>query len=158
MPFSQANRFRQNKNRAWAAISNGSQGTSRTRFAPGYLPRPSSSSSKSTDSLNFMAKRYLGIEIGGTKLQIVVGDEASITARHRFEVDPAKGGAGIRHQIESALRPLIASAQPEAIGVGFGGPVDWKKGRICRSHQIEGWSDFELGDWLHRLSGRLVKV
>src|SRR5947209_13197006 len=29
---------------------------------------------------------------------------------------------------------------------------------MCRSDQIEGWSDFELGDWLHRLMERPVCV
>ena len=43
-------------------------------------------------------------------------------------------------------------------GVGFGGPVDWKTGRICRSHQIEGWSEFDLGGWLGQLTGAPVVV
>ena len=43
-------------------------------------------------------------------------------------------------------------------GVGFGGPVDWNTGRICRSHQIEGWSEFDLGGWLHQLTGAPVAV
>src|SRR5205814_938954 len=101
---------------------------------------------------------YLGIEIGGTKLQIVAGDEQSIRTRHRFEVDRNKGGAGIRQQIEMALKELTANVKPAAVGVGFGGPVDWKTGRICRSHQIEGWSHFELGSWLQRLTGKPVRV
>jgi glucokinase len=100
----------------------------------------------------------LGIEIGGTKLQIVAGDERSIRTRHRFDVDRGQGGAGIRQQIEKAMGDLIPSLKPAAIGVGFGGPVDWKTGRICRSHQIEGWSDFELGPWLQRLTGTPARV
>ena len=42
--------------------------------------------------------------------------------------------------------------------MGFGGPVDWKTGRICRSHQIEGWSEFDLGGWLRQLAGAPVVV
>ena len=105
-----------------------------------------------------MQTNYLGIEIGGTKLQIVLGDGQEIRTRHRFEVERSKGGAGIRRQIETALPHLLSSSQPSAIGVGFGGPVDWKTGRICRSHQIEGWSEFELGQWLHGLTGSPVRV
>ena len=94
-----------------------------------------------------MQKHYLGIEIGGTKLQIVVGDEAAKIIEHRrLTVDRAKCGAGIREQIKTALAELIPSRKPTAIGIGFGGPVDWKTGEICRSHQIEGWADFKLGD------------
>jgi len=101
---------------------------------------------------------YLGIEIGGTKLQIVVGDGTSIVERHRFEVEPRKGAAAIRLQIEGAIGTFISRWQPAATAVGFGGPVDWKTGRICRSHQIEGWSEFELGPWLQRLTGHPVRV
>lgn len=47
---------------------------------------------------------------------------------------------------------------PAAVGVGFGGPVDWRTGKICRSHQIEGWSAFDLGGWLQKLTGAPVFV
>jgi glucokinase len=103
--------------------------------------------------------RHLGIEIGGTKLQIVVGDgSARILERHRFDVDRERGGPGIREQIQAALTTLIPAQKPAALGVGFGGPVDWRTGRICCSHQIEGWSDFPLGEWLHSLTARPVVV
>jgi len=104
-------------------------------------------------------KTFVGIEIGGSKLQIVAGDDSTkIIERRRLAVDCAKGGAGIREQIKATLPGLILATKPAAIGVGFGGPVDWKSGRICRSHQIEGWTDFELGDWLQSLSGLPVRV
>jgi glucokinase len=101
---------------------------------------------------------YLGIEIGGTKLQLFVGAGREVQARSRFEVDPSKGGDGIRQQIERAIGPLTSSWSPSALGVGFGGPVDWQTGQICRSHQIAGWSNFELGPWLQRLTGKPVRV
>jgi len=101
---------------------------------------------------------YLAIEIGGSKLQIVVGDrEANILQRRRFVVHPVEGGGGIRRQIESALGEL-KSIKPAAIAVCFGGPVDWRTGKICCSHQIEGWAEFELGDWLRSLTGAPVVV
>ena len=42
--------------------------------------------------------------------------------------------------------------------LGFGGPVDWRHGRICRSHQIEGWSEFDLAGWLKQISSLPVFV
>jgi glucokinase len=96
----------------------------------------------------------LAIEIGGSKLQLAVGDETGrILDRRRFVVDRAAGGAGIRAQIEAALPELLARWQPRAIGVGYGGPVDWRTGRIVKSHHIEGWNDFPLAEWLQSLSG-----
>jgi glucokinase len=96
---------------------------------------------------------FLGIEIGGTKLQIVVGDEsAKIKERFRFSVSTSEGAKGIRKQIETALKEIFCKTKPAAIGIGFGGPVDWKTGTICCSHHIEGWSDFPIADWLHSLT------
>ena len=106
-----------------------------------------------------MSRTFLGIEIGGTKLQLVTGDEqARITARRRLAVNVREGGAGIRRQIAAALPELLATAKPAAVGVGFGGPVDWRTGKICCSHQIEGWSEFPLGDWLRELLSVPVAV
>lgn len=101
---------------------------------------------------------YLGIEIGGTKLQLVHGNaEGQILERRKLAVEPGRGAAGIREQIEQALPGLLGPAGAlKATGVGFGGPVDWKSGRICRSHQIEGWSEFDLAGWLRGLTGKPV--
>src|SRR5437899_5259225 len=94
---------------------------------------------------------FAGIEIGGTKLQFATGDEnGKILVRQKLAVEAHKGASGIRQQIEKALPELLADPKPEAIGVGFGGPVDWQTGKICRSHQIEGWSEFDLGGWLRQ--------
>jgi glucokinase len=102
---------------------------------------------------------YVGIEIGGTKLQVVLGDERGrIQAHRKLEVERHQGAAGIREQIERALPELSRGQDVSALGVGFGGPVDWRTGKICRSHQIEGWSEFDLGNWLQRLVGVPVRV
>ena len=102
---------------------------------------------------------FLGLEIGGTKLQLVVGDEtANILERRRLAVDRARGAPGIRAQIAAALPELRARWKIAATGVGFGGPVDGKTGRIACSHQIEGWSDFPLGAWLGERTGTPVWV
>jgi glucokinase len=104
---------------------------------------------------------FLGIEIGGTKLQIVLGDEhGTIHQRFRRTVAKELGAGGIRAQIEAVLRdelPKVAD-KPAAIGVGFGGPVDWATGRIAKSHQIEGWSGFDIAGWLTGLTGLRVHV
>ncbi|HWF18027.1 MAG TPA: ROK family protein, partial [Verrucomicrobiae bacterium] len=107
-----------------------------------------------------MQPSLLGIEIGGTKLQIVVGDSsAKILQTHRLAVDRASGGAGIRRQIETTLAKILPDIQSfAAVGVGFGGPVDWRTGKICCSHQIEGWSEFDLAGWLKKLTGAPVVV
>jgi glucokinase len=102
---------------------------------------------------------YLGIEIGGSKLPIVLGDAAAqIVHRWRLLVDPKQGGAGIRQQIEEVLVEVRKLARLRGVGVGFGGPVDWRTGKICCSHQVEGWADFELRRWLFGLTQVPVHV
>ena len=101
----------------------------------------------------------IGIEIGGTKQQIVAGDaEGNIIDRCRFSVGPEGGGRVIRERISEELPKLVVIHKPESIGVGFGGPVDIAKGIVAISHQVEGWSGFPLRDWLHELTGLPVVI
>ncbi|MCY7352385.1 MAG: ROK family protein [Cytophagaceae bacterium] len=99
-----------------------------------------------------MDKYYLGIEIGGTKLQLVVGDDSGeILRRERYEVDRNAAAEGIRDQIENSIRELMREYRFMAAGVGFGGPINRKTTTISTSYHIEGWADFELSDWLESL-------
>ncbi len=96
----------------------------------------------------------LAVEIGGTKLQIAAGNSAGqIVERIRFEVDRSAGAGGIRQHLADTLPGLAERWKPAAIGVGYGGPVDWKTGQIARSYHIEGWSDFPLATWLSERTG-----
>lgn len=96
----------------------------------------------------------LAIEIGGSKLQLFAGTGAGeILDRRRFAVERERGAEGIREHIAAALPELIEKWQPAAIGVGYGGPVNWRTGRIWKSYHIAGWSDFPLGDWLRERTG-----
>ena len=93
---------------------------------------------------------FLGIEIGGTKLQFGVGagDGTPPLKLTRRKVDPSAGSAGILEQIREAAAKLAAAHSIRGIGVGFGGPVDGAKGRVRKSHHIAGWENFPLVDWL----------
>ncbi len=103
--------------------------------------------------------KALGIEIGGTKLQLVLAnEEGRILQRRSQQVALSNGAAGIRAQIARTLPDLVGHDSIDAVGVGFGGPVDWHTGKICCSHQVAGWSDFDLSDWLGRLTGVRVAV
>lgn len=98
---------------------------------------------------------YLGIEIGGTKLQLGVGqgDGSTFAALIRRAVDPQRGAAGILAQIESAADMLVQQHRIQRIGIGFGGPVDSEQGRVITSHQVSGWQGIELADWCQRRWG-----
>ena len=101
----------------------------------------------------------IGIEIGGTKQQIIAGDnQGNIVDRCRFGMETNANASDIQKRITEELPKLITAHQPERIGVGFGGPVDIAQGKVATSHQIEGWSGFPLRDWLHDLSGLPVVI
>jgi len=108
-----------------------------------------------------MAKPLLlGIEIGGTKLQLGLGHgDGRIAALERRTVVPAEGAEGIRAQIAAAIGPLLdrvgltpGAGALGAAGVGFGGPVDADRGLVSTSHQIDGWDRFPLADWLRKIA------
>jgi len=102
---------------------------------------------------------FLGIEIGGTKLQLSVANSAgSIEQNLRYTIDPAEGAANIQNQISDGLQKLTRYDEIAAIGVGFGGPVDWKTGSIRVSHQVGGWEDFHLMQWLETLTKKPVVI
>ena len=102
---------------------------------------------------------FLGIEIGGTKLQLGIGSgNGRLIAFAREQVDPAQGAAGILSQIARMYGPLQSGlGMPEApimaVGIGFGGPVDVEQGLILTSHQVSGWDGFDLVGWTRRTLG-----
>lgn len=102
---------------------------------------------------------YLGIEIGGTKLQLGLGrGDGALVGLWRGFVQREAGGEGIRQQIITALPQLLIQAHVErpqlrGIGIGFGGPVDDAARSVIKSHQIAGWDNFPLADWIEDMLG-----
>jgi glucokinase len=109
--------------------------------------------------MHFGATMFLGIEIGGTKLQIGVGPgDGTLRGLWRRDVEPDRGAEGIRAQIESAVPQLLTQARLvrtdlRGVGIGFGGPVDDATHTVIKSHQIEGWDGFPLAGWISDLIG-----
>jgi glucokinase len=102
---------------------------------------------------------FLGIEIGGTKLQLGLGrGDGRLLALDRRLVDPARGAEGILREIVDRFGPLVRGIDREpatvkAVGIGFGGPVDVEGGVVTTSHQVSGWDKFALVDWVRRALG-----
>lgn len=102
---------------------------------------------------------YLGIEIGGTKLQLGVGPgDGTLPALWRGAVDPTAGAAGILRQIEAGVPELLATAGMtlsglRAAGIGFGGPTDDATQSVVKSHHVAGWTGFPLAAWVTETFG-----
>lgn len=101
----------------------------------------------------------LGIEIGGTKLQLGLGrGDGRILAFERRAIEPARGAEGILAQIDAMARPLLSTwgdghEAIAAAGIGFGGPVDSGRGVVITSHQVAGWDGFPLVRWIRERLG-----
>jgi glucokinase len=102
---------------------------------------------------------YLGIEIGGTKLQLGLGaGDGTLAALWRGSVDVAAGADGIRRQILGAVPELLEKSaidrsQLRGVGIDFGGLVDDATRTVIKSHQIQGWDGFPLADWIAEMLG-----
>jgi glucokinase len=101
----------------------------------------------------------LGIEIGGTKLQLGLGHgDGRLLALERRPIDPTHGSEGICAQIAEAFHTVLErtgspGARIEAAGIGFGGPVDSGRGVVIKSHQVSGWEEFPLASWFREATG-----
>ena len=101
-----------------------------------------------------MENLILGVEIGGTKLQLAAGSlDGSILLSQAGRVNREEGGEGIRRWLLAEIPKFISNAEDQtnghivAIGCGFGGPFNSCEGRVLESIQIDGWANFPLRDW-----------
>lgn len=94
-------------------------------------------------------KLFLGVEIGGTKLQVVAGSaDGTIVETLRRAVPDGGTGSDIQAIILELAQSLKDRHTVHGIGVGFGGPIDVEAGLIARSHHVDGWEGFALKPWL----------
>lgn len=107
-----------------------------------------------------MRTLYLGVEIGGTKLQLGVGPgDGTLLGLWRGTVEPSAGGDGIRRQITAAVPTLLCDsglsvADLSGVGVGFGGPTDDATQTVIKSHHIVGWDGFPLARFFEEMLGK----
>ncbi len=102
----------------------------------------------------------LALDFGGTKhtAAVIAAGERRWRA-HRRVFSPADADA--RYDLEtmcSLARELLAGAQPAAIGVSFGGPVDTTTGTVRLSHHVPGWENTPLRETLEAEFGAPASV
>lgn len=100
---------------------------------------------------NMAVKRgeyYLGIDIGGTKCAIVVGDKYfKIHRRIQFETRVERGYAEILEEFHQHINELFDEFPKEnlaRIGISCGGPLDSKKGIIYSPPNLPGWDSVPI--------------
>ena len=99
----------------------------------------------------------LALDFGGTKHAaglMTVGSQKWIDKR-RTPALPDSDGKKDRAVVFALADELLRAHAGElkAIGVSFGGPVDWASGRVILSHHVPGWEDTPLVEMLSQRYG-----
>jgi len=100
-------------------------------------------------------KLILALDYGGTKLTAatVRADEHRWLALERSVSPVSHDGEYERATMLTLARRLLAGAQPAAIGVSFGGPVDCSGRLVLLSYHIPCWENIALCDQLEAALG-----
>jgi glucokinase len=88
----------------------------------------------------------LALDFGGTKhtaAVISLGQRHWHAHRRTFSPPNANATTDLKIMI-SLAREVLAGEKPAAIGVSFGGPVDFTTGTVRLSHHVPGWENIKL--------------
>jgi len=101
-----------------------------------------------TYSINNQGDIYLGLDIGGTKCAVVVGDDSfRIKRKVAFETRTERGYLAILSECKQHIRSLLAEYSGynlRRIGISCGGPLDSKTGTIYSPPNLPGWDDIPI--------------
>uniref|UniRef100_UPI0032166B2E ROK family protein n=1 Tax=uncultured Draconibacterium sp. TaxID=1573823 RepID=UPI0032166B2E len=91
---------------------------------------------------------FIGIDIGGTKCAIVIGDkEFRIHQKVQFETRTERGYLEILNEFHRNIEELFLKYPREnlkQIGISCGGPLDSKKGVIYSPPNLPGWDNVPI--------------
>lgn len=91
---------------------------------------------------------YFGLDIGGTKCAVVIGDKSfSIKRKVGFETRTERGYMAILSDFKEHIRALLKEfpgANLKRVGISCGGPLDSKKGMIYSPPNLPGWDDVPI--------------
>jgi glucokinase len=100
---------------------------------------------------------YIGLDIGGTKCSVVVG-ESNFTIRKKivFETRTERGYREILGDFTEHMRTLLEEfrgSDLKRIGISCGGPLDSGKGMIYSPPNLPGWDEVPITDIFTREFG-----
>lgn len=102
-------------------------------------PKPETAASAARISSKGDFAVYLGIDIGGTKCAVVLGNEnADVIKKVRFETQDKD------KTIKKIIEACHQMGQFDAIGISCGGPLDSKKGIIMSPPNLVGWDNVPI--------------
>ena len=107
-----------------------------------------------------MTPLLLALDFGGTKhTAAVISPGQRQWQAHQRAFSPPNADASTDLKIMISLaHEVLAGEKPTAIGVSFGGPVDFTTGTVRLSHHIPGWENIELQRLLESEFGATASV
>ncbi|MGB9610397.1 MAG: ROK family protein [Bryobacteraceae bacterium] len=90
----------------------------------------------------------LALDIGGTKFSAALFRDGRMARRETRRTDREGGREWMLEQLAGIGRAWRAEEAFTAIGVGFGGPVDFASQQVVLSTHVGGWQGFDLPAWL----------
>src|SRR5512133_3717019 len=91
---------------------------------------------------------YLGLDIGGTKCSVVVGDASfSVLRKVSFDTNTGRGWKSILAEFTGHIKKLLDDNNQyklKRIGISCGGPLDSKKGIIYSPPNLPGWDNVPI--------------
>lgn len=93
-----------------------------------------------------MTEVFLALDFGGTKHAAAIAAVGEAQWRdYRRRLAPANSSSQTDLQVmRTLIQELLNGSQPVAIGVSFGGPVDFATGTVRLSHHVPGWENLPL--------------
>lgn len=101
----------------------------------------------------------VGIDIGGTKISMVIGTEAGRILAYRIMPTPTgsetrRGLRELAENVEALIRAAgVRKKQILGVGIGIPGPVDSEKGIVPNSPHMKGWEGVPLKKMLESRLG-----
>ena len=108
--------------------------------------------------MNITKSFYLGIDIGGTKCAVVVGD-VSFKIYEKIQFDTRTAVRGYREVLDEFfvhIEKLFKTYPKEnlkGIGISCGGPLDSKKGMIYSPPNLPGWDNVPIVEMFSKRYG-----
>lgn len=91
---------------------------------------------------------YLGLDIGGTKCAVIIGDESfSVKRKVTFDTKTERGYESILNEFQDHIDYLLAEFKDshlKCIGISCGGPLDSVAGVIYSPPNLPGWDNVSI--------------
>ncbi len=84
----------------------------------------------------------IGVDIGGTKCAVVLGNENGIAKKIKFQTTT------YTETIQNIIKAIHEIGDGDAIGISCGGPLDAKNGIILSPPNLPGWDEVSITEML----------